>query len=188
MRAEPRALLVRLYVPTITDYPYLFRISSLSYGIMINAKITLLFRSQFPFVRNSVGGGRPVIFTDNQYNSTTVVHLRNLPISFVSSFHKTWFLLIALFISKFLFIASMLLIQRLVLFWSLKFGRRGEIGSIPDGIRNFNSYPVCGCVSFICSSSSVSGGGPDILLTIDSGKPVLVRLSIVLIHRLLLSL
>ena len=73
--------------------------------------------------------------------------------------------------------------------------RRGEVGrvsafkpggpgSIPDGVRNFNSYPGIGCVSFVCVLSYVvSGGGPDIVLTTHSGRPALVYLSSVLVHR-----
>ena len=62
-------------------------------------------------------------------------------------------------------------------------------GSIPGGIRNFNSYPGTGCVSFVCVLSSVvSGGGLDIVLTTHSGRPALVYLSSVLLQNLLLLL
>ena len=45
----------------------------------------------------------------------------------------------------------------------------GGPGSIPGGIRNFNSYPGIGCVSFVCFlSCAVSGGGPDTVLTTHS--------------------
>ena len=36
-------------------------------------------------------------------------------------------------------------------------------GSIPGGVRNFNFCPGTGCASFVCV---VSGGSPDILLTL----------------------
>ena len=62
-------------------------------------------------------------------------------------------------------------------------------GSIPGGVRNFNSYPGIGCVSFVCVLSCVVfGGGPDIVLTTHSGRPALVYLSSVLVHRQLLPL
>ena len=67
--------------------------------------------------------------------------------------------------------------------------RPGGPGSIPGGVRNFNFYPGTRCVSFVCVLSSiVSGGGPDIVLTTHSGRPVLVYLSSVLVHSLLLPL
>ena len=54
----------------------------------------------------------------------------------------------------------------------------GGPGSIPGGVRNFNFCPGIGCVSFVCVLSCVvSGGGPDIVLTIQSGRPPLVSLS-----------
>ena len=43
----------------------------------------------------------------------------------------------------------------------------------PEGVRNFNFCPGIGCLSFV-----VSGGGPGIVLTIHSGRPALVYLSI----------
>ena len=52
-------------------------------------------------------------------------------------------------------------------------------GSIPGGVRNFNSYPL---------SCAVSGGGPDIVLTTHLGRPALVYLSSVPVHRQLLPL
>ena len=78
--------------------------------------------------------------------------------------------------------------------------RRGVVGrvaafqpdgpcSIPGGISNFNFYPEIGCVSFVCVLSCVVfGGGPDTVLTTHSGRPALVYLSSVLVHRLLLPL
>ena len=61
--------------------------------------------------------------------------------------------------------------------------------SIPGGVRNFNSYPGIKCVSFACVlSCSVSGGGPAIVLTTHSGRPALVYLSSVPVHRQLLPL
>ena len=65
----------------------------------------------------------------------------------------------------------------------------GGPGSIPGGVRNFNSYPGIGCVSFVCVlSRAVFGGGPDIVLTTHLGRPALVYLSSVLVHRQSLSL
>ena len=59
----------------------------------------------------------------------------------------------------------------------------------PGGVRNFNSYPGIRCVSFACVlSCAVSGGGPDIVLTMHSGRPALVYLSSVLVHSQLLPL
>ena len=50
----------------------------------------------------------------------------------------------------------------------------GGQGSIPGGVRNFNSYPGIECVSFVCVlSCAVSGGGPNIVLTTHSGRPAL---------------
>ena len=48
--------------------------------------------------------------------------------------------------------------------------------------------PILGLVvSFVCVlSCAVSGGGPDIVLTTHSGRPTLVYLSSVLVHRQLL--
>ena len=84
----------------------------------------------------------------------------------------------------------------LVLRWSIR--RRGVVGrvpafqpggpgSIPGRVRNFNSYPGNGCVSFVCVlPCAVSGGGPDIVLTTHSGRLALVYLSTVLVQKLLL--
>ena len=48
--------------------------------------------------------------------------------------------------------------------------------SIPGEVRDFNSYPGIGLVSFVCVLSCVvSGDGSDILLTTDSGRLVLVH-------------
>ena len=67
--------------------------------------------------------------------------------------------------------------------------RHGGPGSIPGGVRNFNSYPGIGCVSFVCVLFCVvSGGGSDIVLTTHSGRPPLVYLSSILVHRQLLPL
>ena len=44
----------------------------------------------------------------------------------------------------------------------------GGPGSIPYGVGNFNSYPGTGCVLCVLSCD-VSGGGPDIVLTTNSG-------------------
>ena len=78
--------------------------------------------------------------------------------------------------------------------------RRGVVGSVPafqpggpgsirGGVRNFNSCPGIGCVSFACVlSCAVFCGGPDIMLTTHSGRPALVYLSSVLVQRLLLPL
>ena len=47
-------------------------------------------------------------------------------------------------------------------------------GSIPGGVRNFNFCPGIGCVFFVCFLSCVSSdGGPDIVLTTNSGRPAL---------------
>ena len=74
-------------------------------------------------------------------------------------------------------------------------GRCGVVGKVPSfqpsfdfrfpgGVRNFNSYPGIGCVSFVCVLSwAVSGRGPDIVLNTHSGRPALVYLSSVLVHR-----
>ena len=60
----------------------------------------------------------------------------------------------------------------------------GSQGSIPGGVRNFNFYPGTGCVSFVCVLSyAVSGRGPGIVLTTQSGRPALVYLSRVPVHR-----
>ena len=57
-------------------------------------------------------------------------------------------------------------------------------GSIPGGVRNFNSYPGIGYVSIVCVLSGVvSGGGPAVVLTTHSGRPALLYLSSVLVHR-----
>ena len=48
----------------------------------------------------------------------------------------------------------------------------GGPGSILGGCRNFNFCPGIGCVSFVCVLSCVVfGGGPEIVLTTDSGRP-----------------
>ena len=51
--------------------------------------------------------------------------------------------------------------------------RRGVPGSIPGGVRNLNIYPGIGCVL----SCVVSGEGPDIKLTTDSGRSALLLMS-----------
>ena len=62
-------------------------------------------------------------------------------------------------------------------------------GSIPGGVRNFNSYPEIGCVSFVCLlSCAVSGGRSDIVLTTHLGRHALVYLSSIPVHRQLLPL
>ena len=59
----------------------------------------------------------------------------------------------------------------------------GGPGSIPGGARNSKF------LSFVCVlSCAVFGRGPDIVLTTHSGRPVLVHLSSVLVHRQLLLL
>ena len=63
----------------------------------------------------------------------------------------------------------------------------GSPGSIPGGVRNFNSYPGIGCVLNVLSCA-VSGGDPDIVLTTHSGRLALVYLSRVLVQRQLLPL
>ena len=55
--------------------------------------------------------------------------------------------------------------------------KTGGPSAIPGGVRNFNFSPGTGCVSCV-----VSGGGSDILLTPDSGRPALVYLSRVLVQ------
>ena len=65
----------------------------------------------------------------------------------------------------------------------------GGPSSIAGGDRNFNFYPGTGCVCFACVLSCVvARGGPDIVLTTHSGRPVLVYLSSVLVLILLLHL
>ena len=59
----------------------------------------------------------------------------------------------------------------------------GGPGSIPGGVRDFNFYPGTGCVSF-AFCPVLSGGGPDILLTTDSGRPALLYISRVLVQSL----
>ena len=55
------------------------------------------------------------------------------------------------------------------------------------GGRLFNFYPGTGCISFVSVlSCDVFGGGYDIVLTTNSGRPAFVYLSSVLIHNLLL--
>ena len=66
-----------------------------------------------------------------------------------------------------------------------------QLGGSVDSrqIKDFNFYPEIGCVSFVCVLSCVvSGGGPDILQTSDSGGPVLVYLYSVLVHILWLPM
>ena len=64
----------------------------------------------------------------------------------------------------------------------------GGPGPIPGGVRNFNFVLGLG-VSFVCVLSCVVfGGGPDIVLTTQSGRPAFVYLSSVLDQRLLLPL
>ena len=61
----------------------------------------------------------------------------------------------------------------------------GYPGSIPGGIRDFNLYPGTVSVSCFCFLSCVvSGDGPDIMLTRDSGWPAFVHQSSVLVHSL----
>ena len=64
----------------------------------------------------------------------------------------------------------------------------GGPGSIPGGVRYFNFYPGNGCVYFIrVPSCVVFGGGPDILLISDSGRPAFMYLSSVVVHSLWFS-
>ena len=59
--------------------------------------------------------------------------------------------------------------------------------SIPG--ENLNFYPGAGCVSFVCLLPCVvSNGGPDIVLTRNSGMNALVYLYSVMVHSLLLPL
>ena len=52
---------------------------------------------------------------------------------------------------------------------------------VPGEIKDFNLYPRTECV--LCGLSCVvSGGGSENQLTTDSGKPVLLYLSSVLVH------
>ena len=64
------------------------------------------------------------------------------------------------------------------------YGVNGRIPTFqPSDIGDFNLYPGTLCMPFICVLSCVfSGGGPDILLTTYSGRPVLVLLCSVLMH------
>ena len=64
----------------------------------------------------------------------------------------------------------------------------GGSGSIPGGVRNFNSHPGIGCVSFVYILSCAVSGGPGIVLTTHSGRPTLMYMSSVLVHRQLLPL
>ena len=58
----------------------------------------------------------------------------------------------------------------------------------PMGSRVLILYPGIECVSFACVLSCVvSGGGPAIVLTTDLGKPALVYLSSILVHKIRLS-
>ena len=61
----------------------------------------------------------------------------------------------------------------------------GDLGLIPNGVRDFNLYSGIDCVFFVSVLFCVSsGGGTDILLTTDSGRSVLLYLSRVLVHSL----
>ena len=63
----------------------------------------------------------------------------------------------------------------------------GARGGFPVESEILNS--ILGLVCFLCVLSSVvSGGGPDIVLTTHSGRPVLVYLSSIRVHSLLLAL
>ena len=53
----------------------------------------------------------------------------------------------------------------------------GGPGLIPGGFKDFILSPGTGCASFVC--------GPDILLTTNSRRSVLVYLSSVVVHSLL---
>ena len=67
--------------------------------------------------------------------------------------------------------------------------QRSVPGSIPSGVRNFNSYLGTGCLCFICVVPCVvSGDGPAIVLTTNSGRLAIVVLSIFLVLNLLLPL
>ena len=60
-----------------------------------------------------------------------------------------------------------------------------EIVPIPRGVEDFNLYSGTGCVSSVgVLSCVVSDGGTDILLITDSGRPVIVLLSSVLVDGL----
>ena len=61
-------------------------------------------------------------------------------------------------------------------------------GSIPGGVRILIYTLGLGVCPFSILSCSVSGGGPDIVLTTHSRRPAVVRLSSVLVHSLLLPL
>ena len=62
-------------------------------------------------------------------------------------------------------------------------------GSILGGVVNFNIDPGTGCAPCLFSVLGVvSGGGPNILLTINSGRPVLVLMSSVLDYSIWLPL
>ena len=55
----------------------------------------------------------------------------------------------------------------------------GGRDSIQGGVSDFNVSPETGRVSVACAlSCAFSGGGPDILLTTDGGRPALALLSI----------
>ena len=61
----------------------------------------------------------------------------------------------------------------------------GSLRTIPGEMRSVSPYPGTGCMSFGCVLSYVvSGGGPDILLTIDSEKGALELMSSILVHGL----
>ena len=63
----------------------------------------------------------------------------------------------------------------------------GGPGSIHSGVKNFNLCPGIGCVSFVCILTCVvSGGDPDIMLTIHSESHAFVYLLSLLVQRLLL--
>ena len=60
----------------------------------------------------------------------------------------------------------------------------GGPGLIPSGMRDCNLYLNCVLCVLFCVAS---GGGPDILLTTDSGRSAFVLLSSALVHRFWLS-
>ena len=61
----------------------------------------------------------------------------------------------------------------------------GGPDSIPGGVKNFNFYLGTRYMPFfLVLSGVVSSDGPDIALATHSGRPALVYLSGVLVHRL----